>query len=60
MDLDSDSNDILKTSRCRGIFAPDQFISGNGSTQSNFAMGFYNEGQTVIEQCMESVRRQVE
>lgn len=60
VDLDSSSLDAIKSSSSGALFNPDDFIAGKSSATNNWAKGYYTFGSQLIDQIMDSIRKQVE
>ncbi|ETO28527.1 hypothetical protein RFI_08603 [Reticulomyxa filosa] len=60
IDTDSGTLDLIRTSPTGRMFKPDICIYGNTGTNNNWAKGYYTEGEQLIEECVEVVRKEAE
>ncbi|ETO33694.1 beta-tubulin [Reticulomyxa filosa] len=60
IDLEPGIIDLIKTAPTGRMFKLDNFISGTGGAASNWGKGYYTEGDQVIEECMEVIRKEAE
>jgi tubulin beta len=60
VDLEPGTIDVIKASPIGKMFKPDNFIFGASGAGNNWAKGHYTEGAEVIEEVMETVRKETE
>ncbi|KAJ1919736.1 structural constituent of cytoskeleton [Mycoemilia scoparia] len=60
VDLEPAVIEGIKLSKIGKLFAPDSYISGQSGAGNNWAKGFYTEGAELIDNVLESVRKEVE
>ena len=60
VDLEPGVLDQVRSGPQGNLFLPDNFIFGSKSTGNNFAKGRYTDGQDLLEQTMDLVRKEIE
>lgn len=60
VDLEPGTMDTLKSGKLGKLFRPDNFIFGQSGAGNNWAKGHYTEGAEIVNQVMESIRREAE
>lgn len=60
VDLEPGAVDNIRSSAWGDLFRPDNFVHALSSAGNNWAKGYYTEGAEIINQVMDSVRREVE
>ena len=45
VDLEPGTADVIKKSKCGGLFKPDNFVFGASGAGNNWAKGHYTEGK---------------
>lgn len=48
--------DEIRTGAYRGLFHPDQLVTGKEDAASNFARGFYTVGREMVEVVLDRIR----
>ncbi|KAL5238445.1 hypothetical protein ACI65C_005855 [Semiaphis heraclei] len=56
VDLEPTVIDQIRSGPNRGLYHPDQLISGKEDAANNFARGYHTEGRTYLESVMEGIR----
>jgi len=56
VDLDPTVVDQIRVGPDRGLYHPDQLISGKEDAANNYARGYYSEGLPYVDQVMKGVR----
>lgn len=56
VDLDPTVVDQVRLGPDRGLYHPDQLISGKEDAANNYARGYHSEGRLYVDQVMEAVR----
>lgn len=59
-DLEPGSIEAVQASSLGRLFRPENFISGQGSAGNIWAKGFYTDGAEIIENVLDSVRKEIE
>ncbi len=52
-------SDEVRTGTYRGLFHPDQMITGKEDAANNFARGHYTVGRQIIDEVLDRVRKLV-
>ena len=60
VDLDSSSIDQVRSGLIGSIFDPNNFVFTQRGAGGNWAKGFYTEGAELVDQVLETVRKNVE
>ena len=60
VDLEPGVLDLMKSGKNGKLFKPNNFICSNNGAGNNWAKGFYTEGAEIVEQVMESIRKEAE
>lgn len=60
VDLDPHTLDAVRNEPVGKIFRPDNFVSGQSGTASNWAKGHYTEGAELVDAVMDVVRQEAE
>jgi len=60
VDLDSSPLDSLRAGPLGSVFDKESYVCANRTASNNWAKGYYTEGMEVIEDIMESLRKQAE
>ncbi|ODQ67806.1 beta tubulin [Nadsonia fulvescens var. elongata DSM 6958] len=60
VDLEPATLDTIRSGELRGLFRPDNMISGQSGAGNNWAKGFYTEGAELMESVMDVIRREAE
>ncbi|XP_032231891.2 tubulin beta chain isoform X2 [Nematostella vectensis] len=60
VDLESGTKDSIQSTPFGQLFRPDNFIFGEGGAGNNWAKGFYTNGSNLLEQVLESMRKEAE
>ena len=56
-DLGTEAVDEVRTGDRRGLYHPNQLISGKEDAACNFARGFYTVGRAMIDETVDQIRR---
>eukprot|EP01025_Chloroclados_australasicus_P016153 TRINITY_DN1798_c0_g3_i3.p1 TRINITY_DN1798_c0_g3~~TRINITY_DN1798_c0_g3_i3.p1 ORF type:complete len:410 (+),score=27.84 TRINITY_DN1798_c0_g3_i3:39-1232(+) len=57
MDLEPGVLDVIRHGDHRGLYHPEQLISGSEDAANNFARGYHTSGKEIIEIAMDRIRR---
>lgn len=60
VDLEPNTEDVIKASQVGPLFKPDNMVFGANGTGGNFAKGYYTEGAEYAEEILDIVRKEVE
>jgi len=60
VDLEPGTMDVIKAHSMGKMFRPDNMVFGQTGAGNNWAKGYYTEGQELIDEIMDRVRREVE
>uniref|UniRef100_A0A3B4ATQ2 Tubulin alpha chain n=1 Tax=Periophthalmus magnuspinnatus TaxID=409849 RepID=A0A3B4ATQ2_9GOBI len=60
VDLEPTVVDEVRVGRYRGLFHPEQLISGKEDAANNYARGHYTVGKDIIDDVMERIRKMVD
>nr|AJA30090.1 beta-tubulin [Agmasoma penaei] len=60
VDLEPGTRDTILSGPCGSLFKPDCLVFGESGAGNNWAKGHYTEGADLVEQALESIRREVE
>lgn len=60
VDLEPGTMDVVKAHSMGKLFRPNNMISGQTGAGNNWAKGYYNEGQEIIDEIMDRTRLEVE
>ena len=60
VDLEPGVLDSIRASPLGGLFSPDQFIHSQSGAGNNWAKGFYTNGQEIVDDVIDAMRRTVE
>lgn len=60
VDLEPGTMDAVRASSIGSLFKPDNFIFAQNGAGNNWAKGHYSEGLPILEQVLDSVRKEVE
>lgn len=52
-------SDEVRVGKYRGLFHPEQLISGKEDAANNYARGHYSVGKDIIDDVMERIRKMV-
>jgi tubulin beta len=59
-DLDSTSIDVARSQPMGELFDPSRFVAGMGSSGNNWAAGYRGKGAELIDELMDSVRKEAD
>ncbi|KAI5278471.1 alpha-tubulin, partial [Ascosphaera acerosa] len=59
VDLDPGPIDDIRTGTYRGLFHPEQLISGKEDAANNYARGHYTVGKEIADKIMDRIRRMI-
>jgi len=60
VDLEPGTMESVKSGPLSSLFRPDNMINANNGAGNNWAKGHYTEGSEMVDQVLESIRREVE
>ncbi|POY72048.1 hypothetical protein BMF94_4918 [Rhodotorula taiwanensis] len=60
VDLEPGTMDAIRTSPLGGLFRPDNYIHAQSSAGNNWAKGHYTEGAELVDNVMDTIRREAE
>ncbi|KWU42616.1 beta-1 and beta-2 tubulin [Rhodotorula sp. JG-1b] len=60
VDLEPGTMDAIRASPLGGLFRPDNYIHAQSSAGNNWAKGYYTEGAELVDQVLDTIRREAE
>ncbi|EDV99542.1 probable tubulin beta chain CG32396 [Drosophila grimshawi] len=58
--IDTEASTIQRLSSSSHLYRPENFVAGSESSGNNYARGYHTDGAEILDQVLESTRREVE